>query len=267
MKYLAFLAFLLLPGPAAACPGLEPCEIPSGSYQAEEPSTWDGKSKLPVVIYFHGYKQSGEVVRNSKWIANPILKAGALLIAPNGLNRTWAHQGAPSTRRDESKYFDDLLADIKSRWPIDNDRIWVTGFSQGGSMAWHIACFRGDKVSAFFPAAGAFWRPHPAECTSGPVNLAHAHGTKDTVVPMKGRAIGGGQWHQGDVEEGIAMWRDENQCIGAPARETWGAVQCRVWTGCGSGKALRLCLHNGGHKVPNGWLSAAMKWADKLARD
>ena len=114
-------------------------------------------------------------------------------------------------------------------------------------------------------ASEPLWRPHPEHCPGGPVNLLHTHGTADTVVPMAGRPIRT-TFHQGDVREGMALWRDQDACGGAPVRAaSAGDLDCEAWTGCGSGRALELCLHPGGHKIPQGWAGMAFEWAEAVS--
>ena len=72
---------------------------------------------------------------------------------------------------------------------------------------------------------------------------------------MVGRPIGS-DYHQGDVEEGIALWVGENGCT-----EEVVGLTCRVWESCEGGHSVRLCLHGGGHVVPQGWLDLAIGWA------
>jgi polyhydroxybutyrate depolymerase len=263
------LAPLLVGAPAladdAAAP--TPIEVAGGSYHVSAPPGWDGKSPIPVVIFFHGYGQSGEVVIKNRRLTEPFGKAGVLLVAPTGLGKSWGHVGSPRRMRDENAFIDAMLADVTARFAVDPDRIWASGFSQGGSMAWDAACYRGDRFDAIFPIAGAFWRPHPEACSSGPVNLFHTHGTGDKVVPMTGRPIAGA-FHQGDVMDGIALWKDANRCPAEPERvETMGDLRCEIWSDCESARALKLCLHPGGHIVPEGWIEMAVAWANRVSGD
>ncbi|MEO1018558.1 MAG: hypothetical protein AAFY56_12830, partial [Pseudomonadota bacterium] len=39
---------------------------------------------------------------------------------------------------------------------------------------------------------------------------------------------------------------------------------CKAWTECDSGRALELCLHEGGHGVPQGWSDKALLWFEGL---
>lgn len=253
-----------LAGAAAPCSPESPCEVADGSYLAAAPPNWDGERPLPAVVFFHGWQASAGQVLNNAALIGRLHEAGQLVILPDGRNKTWAHVGSPSQRRDEIPFIASVLEDAKARFPIDPDRLWVSGFSQGSSMAWDVACYLGGSFTAFAPVAGAFWEPLPEACPGGPVDLRHIHGTADQVVPMAGRPIAG-IYRQGDVHEGMAVLRATDQCPSAPSAvvEDEG-LTCEVWRDCESGKELQLCLHGGGHEMPEGWLDGTLGWLESL---
>ncbi|UUX50323.1 hypothetical protein NUH88_01235 [Nisaea acidiphila] len=256
------IAFCLAaaPGGAEACGVETPCEIPAGSYYVKPPSGWDGQSPLPAVLYFHGYKQSGRTVLRMKALMRAADEAGILVVAPNGIEGQWGVRGAPSVLRDDIAFTRAVRVDVTSKWPIDRSRLWVSGFSLGGSMAWNVACLSGDDFSGFLPVSGAFWRPHPQNCPSGPINMLHVHGRGDKVVPIEGRAIGS-RWRQGNVLEGFDFWRSHDRCEADELQSTGDkGLHCREWRGCSGGKRLALCLYDGGHSAPKDWYPRAFKW-------
>jgi polyhydroxybutyrate depolymerase len=243
------------------CPAdLSGChEVEGGRYLVLEPAGWDGQSDLPMLLYFHPYNGSDDSARSRGWLKDELDARGILGVFPNGIRGTWAHVGSPSSARDELAFLDAVLADVEARWPVAG-RL-ASGFSQGGSMAWDAACYRGDRFDAFLPIAGSFWEPLPETCPAGPVNLRHTHGLSDGTVPMEGRPIG--QMQQGDVLEGMAIWRAVDGCAEEPDRtETVGVSTCQIWSSCGSAHELSLCLHDGAHEIPTGWVSESLDWAN-----
>jgi len=245
---------------AAECGPEAPCEIGNGSYHARPPSGWDRVSPLPVVIYFHGYKQSGRTVLGMKALMRAADENGILVVAPNGADGRWSVRGAPSDLRDDIAFARDLVRDISRRWPVDPARLWVSGFSLGGSMAWDVACLSGDLFAGFLPVSGAFWSPHPTDCPSGPVTMLHVHGRGDRVVPLEGRTIRD-RWRQGNVLEGFEFWRAHDKCAPDEIEHTGdGGLVCREWPRCSGGKRLALCLYDGGHAAPKDWYSKAFRW-------
>lgn len=252
------------------------CEVNSGAYLLGYPKDWDGETPLPALLFFHGWGATPEMAIEAEHAGRSAVARGYLFIAPEGLvppgrkNRSWAHQGSPSAVRDETAFIREVMADVDERLPLQRERVLVSGFSQGGSMVWHLACFAGGDFRAFAPISGAFWRPHPESCSGEAVDLLHVHGFVDQVVPLEGRPIGE-RWHQGDVFEAMEQLRAVNRCGAMPdsfeieqATGTPEAIRCRQWTSCASKRELQLCLHDGGHLVPDGWLDRSIDWFEGL---
>lgn len=236
------------------------CAVESGSYFAKAPEDWEGTTPLPTIVYFHGYGQSGRSVLRNSALMRAAEAAGFLVVAPNGLRRSWSVEGVTSNRRDEIAFVAEVTDAVAARWPVDRSRLWAAGFSLGGSLAWEIACRDGHEFAGFLPVSGAFWRPVPAACPSGPVSMLHVHGRGDRIVPVDGRPGSGGK-RRGDVLEGMAFWRGHNQCSGPELQSTGDdGLLCREWQGCSGGERLALCLYDGGHSAPKGWYPRAFRW-------
>ena len=255
----------LLHGTAAvACPGQGFCEVMGGRYLALPPLGWDGRQPLPATIFFHGWQSDADAFAWDPAFTAAFGRQGVMLILPDGIDKTWAHQGSPSQARDEIAFMDAVRADMLVRWPIEPSEILVSGFSQGGSMVWDLACQRGSDYGAFVAVSGAFWEPLPERCVGGPVNLLHIHGTTDRTVPMAGRPIGD-RWHQGDVMQGLDVLRELDRCPTQPNQKSeLAGMACQTWGNCASGRELQLCEHGGGHFMPEGWVALAHAWARGL---
>jgi len=235
-------------------------EVESGRYLSVEPEEADGP--LPGMIYFHGYSTSASAQTRKDWVEGVMQPRGWLSIFPDGMKNTWSHENAPSGNREEMSFIDEVMADVSERWDVE--AFYGSGFSQGASMAWYTACDRGDKFTAFFPASGSFWDPLPESCSAA-IHLRHSHGTADTTFPIEdGRAIGLNS-HQGDTNDGMALWRAQNGCAETPDREeVQGSFTCSLWDTCSSGKQLQYCLHDGKHSAPDDWMSLNLDWVESL---
>ena len=73
----------------AECELAVPCPAGDRSFHARLPDNWDGKSPLPVLLHFHGWGRQGPLIMKHGRIAGATRKLGVLLLAPNGLGRTW----------------------------------------------------------------------------------------------------------------------------------------------------------------------------------
>jgi polyhydroxybutyrate depolymerase len=249
--------------PARGEPGLY--ELANGTYRVAAPPGWDGKSRLALLLYLHGYSQSSADVMGDAELVAAVVGAGVLLVVPDGLDRTWSHVGSPSQGRDDLAFLHAVVADAGRRWPVDAARIVAAGFSQGASMVWDLACHAADGFAAFLPVSGDFWLPYPARCESGPVNLRHIHGMNDHTFPMEGRTIRGGQFTQGDISKSLAILRQTDRCGEEADRiEEQGDLKCWIWSSCASGRRLELCLHGDGHLMNPQFLRDGMGWAFRL---
>lgn len=258
IRFMLAALLALVPGlAAAATPKI--VEIAGGTYQVSVPEAWDGATALPMAFYLHGYRGSAAAVMANTGLRARFDEAGILLVVPDGAGNSWSHQGSPSRNRDDVAFLEAVREDVAARYPVEPRLSWATGFSQGSSMVWDLACSRPESFAAFVGFSGAFWDPAPERCVA-PVNLLHVHGFSDPVVPLEGRAIRE-TFHQGDVFAGLAKLRELDGCRTNPTDfSTVGDLQCRSWNQCTSGKGLEFCMHPGGHMLPEGWFDLAWGW-------
>lgn len=231
--------------PAHACGEGGQCQLDKRSYAAKLPPGWDGRSPLPVLLHFHGWGRQGTGVTRNKRIADAAAAAGALLIAPDGLRKSWAFW---SDDRRDIDFTESVLADVARRWPIDRERIIVSGFSYGSAMAWFLACDQGDRYRAVLGIAGTLPRLEGRDCATGPITIRNVHGEKDTVMRLHGG------------EDALAFWNALAQC-GERVTTKNGRYRHHAWQGCESS----LEVHDGGHWIPKGWLHTQL--IDLLAGD
>ena len=241
------------------------CIVAGGYYLAALPDSWDGRSPLPLVVYFHGWNGSPEGTFRNRAMVNGVTRRGAIFVAPYAQTGYWRQIGAGRAEggRDERAYVNAVVADIRKRWPIDDSRTMASGFSRGASMVWNVACYAGDLFRAYVPIAGGFWNSNPDACPAGPVNMRHIHGLSDTVVAFDEVGI----YNSMPITEGMGFLRSLNKCRRKPDRETaHKRYSCRIWSSCGTRKQLELCLHPKGHSIPAEWVAEGYDWMLQLPR-
>lgn len=248
---------------ADACPAADGCTVASGRYRIVLPPH-SRAAPLGAIMYFHGYQGSAEKVIADPGLAAVARRLGVALIAPDGAERTWSYPGSPARHRDEFAFVGQVLDDAVPRFGIDPRRILASGFSQGGSMVWYLACRMPTRFAAFAPIAGAFWEPLPERCEGPRPPLIHVHGVSDATVPLAGRVLRSGA-RQGDVFKSLAILAP-GVCTAAwvqaaPAAIATGELACRLATGCDGPARLELCLHAGGHAPDPAWVERAWQLA------
>jgi poly(3-hydroxybutyrate) depolymerase len=167
----------------------------------------------------------------------------AIVVAPQGEPRTfeqfgdrarpgWQVMKGELGDRDLA-FFDAMVADLESRGCLDRDRVYSTGFSNGGFFTNVLGCNRGDVLAAIAPAGGG--GPFERECKQGALPVLVTHGREDQVVEY---AMGEGSFQ---------YWTAHNGCS-ADARAPANA--CADAPGCPEGAAVRMCSLAIGHEWP-----------------
>lgn len=244
--------------PAAACGADSDCIYADGqTYRIQMPADHDGQTKVGAIVFMHGYQGSAAQTMANKDLVKAASDLGVALIAPKSSGeRDWDIPGSPSEEKSaELDYFDQMLADVTTKFSIDDTKLMASGFSAGGMMTWHLACYRGDKFAGFAPISGTYWAPEPETCPTGPQNVFHYHGMKDRVVPMTGRRIG--SWRQGDVFKAMKFFGRQGD---------YGESEALIEPDlrCGTrknpeGNVMEICLHPGGHALEPAFVTRAWK--------
>ncbi|MEX0311637.1 MAG: PHB depolymerase family esterase [Tateyamaria sp.] len=219
----------------------------------------------PALVFFHGHNATGQMIFRGG-LKSDFADAGFVVIAPNGTpipgrqTRRWA--GRDGSERDDVAFVLDVIRDAGSKADFDPNRVYVAGFSAGGSMAWLMACKAAEKFAAFVSISGALREPNDtANCPNVPVRIMQIHGFADNQVPFEGRAIR--DWHQGSLWDSLSLARAANQCRTHPDDINMGdRFRCRTWESSCADGAIRFCEHDGGHGLPRGWTTLAREWFD-----
>jgi len=236
--------------PTFACGNGESCSIGKRSYQAKAPNDWDGKAPLPVLLHFHGWGRTGTNVINNQRVAGATEENGVLLLAPDGLGKSWSFWNENPRDID---FAEAVLSDAAKRWPIDQSRVYISGFSYGSAMAWALACDSGDQYAGFLGIAGTLSSINRRECATGPFTLRQVHGKEDDVMrPPWGSNLG--TWQKA---LSLSNCRDKDVSkAGRYVRESWAI--------CEDNQSMTLDIHRGGHFIPKGWIGAQLR--ELLAR-
>lgn len=213
-----------------------------------------------LLLALHGFTQNGQtMMQYSAW--NTLAESQQFIVTyPSGLNTSWnAGQSGGGSGADDVGFLLALADTLHAWYGTDNNRIYAAGFSNGGFMAFRLACEVPNRIAAIATVAGNMATALQASCQpSRPVPVLHIHGTSDFIVPYNGSS--------GflSVEAGLQLWRNINQCptepeiVNLPDLVPEGStVQQISWFPCASDTELRhLKVNNGGHTWPgyNGFM-------------
>ncbi|MDG4861774.1 PHB depolymerase family esterase, partial [Streptomyces sp. T-3] len=164
------------------------------SYLLHRPAARATKTRKPLVIAFHGRGETATSMRDRTRLNGATAARGMLIAYPEGLHKGWGAGTARTEQRpdpDADIGFTEALAGRMVRTEgADPRRIYVVGFSNGGSMALRIAAERPRLVAAAGAVAAQLPTGNAEVKPTGAVPMILIHGADDTVRPLAGRPAG-----------------------------------------------------------------------------
>jgi polyhydroxybutyrate depolymerase len=146
---------------------------------------------VPLVFAFHGH--GGTMQAAAQGMHLQTFWPGAVIVYPQGLKTPsqvdqqgnypgWqVRAGQPGLNDRDLKFFDAMLATMRQKFPVDNTRIYATGFSNGAIFSYLLWAERGKVLAAFGICAGVL---DPAEHFTLPRAVVVIGGTNDNVLPF-----------------------------------------------------------------------------------
>jgi poly(3-hydroxybutyrate) depolymerase len=151
------------------------------------PKSYSSSKQYPVIFQFHPWGGSADMALTEYGLSAGI--PDAIYITPQGLDvgsngAGWANSGG-----EDIAFTKAMLADVQSKYCVDNARIFSVGFSYGGMMSFAIGCEMSDVFRAIAPMSGSLYSDTNCKGTGPHIAMWGSHGTSDNVVPIAdGRA-------------------------------------------------------------------------------
>lgn len=111
----------------------------------------------------------------------------------------------------DSLFLRNVIETVVEQFNVDPERIYVAGQSNGGWMAYRMACDHSDLIAGIMPVCGAPYSGDLKErCPQAkPVHVLHVHGELDYLVDFAGNALE----KIDSAAENVKRWaRDINNC-------------------------------------------------------
>ncbi len=154
----------------------------SGGYIRQLPSSYTGRTPMPVVVDLHGYAVSAADMLNVTQLGTLGNRDGFIVITPQVARHVPYWQTGYKSK--DLAFLRGVLTNVASSLCVDQNRVFVTGYSNGAIMASVLACVDAAQVAAIAPVAGI---ANPAHCNpSRPVPVVAFHGTSDPLVSYTG---------------------------------------------------------------------------------
>ena len=215
------------------------------------------KDLYPLVIALHGGTGSPLNIEEQSLLSLTADQEGFYVCYPEGKHRTWNAGGccgkAVKNDVDDVNFISELIDHLITNYPIDPERVYVTGMSNGGFMSYRLACALSDKIAAIAPVAATmnFEPCNPGEA----VPIIHFHSYLDSNVPYLG-GVGDGisDHYNPPLLDVLNDWSLYNGCINTTSsKESFSNYDHFSWTSCDSTQSIELYLtQDGGHSWPYG---------------
>lgn len=194
---------------------------------------------LPAVLNFHGGGAHARAQKQYSRMDETADREGFIAVYPNGTGGiggrllTWNAGAccgwAAASRVDDVGFAVALLDDLAGRVPLDQERIYATGLSNGSMMAYRLAAEAAHRIAAVAGVAGAMTLARFAPALAVPV--MHIHSVDDQralydgglgpALPFTDTRV----FHQ-PVDVMLEKWIAHNGCPAQP--QVMGPVSGRM---------------------------------------
>ncbi|MBT8350094.1 MAG: hypothetical protein KJO26_02500 [Deltaproteobacteria bacterium] len=252
------------------------------SYRLHVPARWEPSKTLPLVIVVHGAFETARSMEKQTGFSDLADNENFFVLYPNGIgifgwlqhwNAGHCCGKAASDEVDDVAFIEMAIEDTCRIANIDERRIYMVGFSNGGMLTHRFGSEKSNRLTAIAPMAASIGGRSGPETTLWQIKSAESplpvilfHGLKDKAVPYAGGfandEVGGREYLS--VAESTDFWLRQNDCS-PQAEETslyHGIVNRKTWRGCRNNVQVQLhTLSDWGHIWPGPYFT------DSLAPD
>jgi polyhydroxybutyrate depolymerase len=163
------------------------------SYIVHVPPQASSANALPVILNFHGGGSNAWQEERYSAMDVAAQRYGFIAVYPNGTGPrprvlTWNAGGccawAVRNKIDDVGFTMALLDDLATRAHVDRTRVYATGISNGGMMAYRLGVEATDRIAAIAPIEGAL--VVEVSALRRPMPLIVFHSVDDPWVPYGG---------------------------------------------------------------------------------
>jgi polyhydroxybutyrate depolymerase len=210
---------------------------------------------VPLLVVLHGAGLSGRGAAAYTGMTELAKTNGFLVAYPDGTlaadipgELSWnAGECCGAPARDgvnDVAFIAALIDDLGKTYPIDQERVYLAGFSNGGMLSYQLACNSSVPIAGIAVVGAAFNAVRCSSTTSMPVLIIH--GKLDTTVPFDGGETSErvakrfGTFTNASVDDAVRYWTERNACSGQPDLTDDGIAEESRWVTCAEGSALTV---------------------------
>lgn len=227
------------------------------------PDYYDEPGRFPLVIGLHGAGGSGSQFELDYRFTQKANSAKFIAVYPDGVrsdgvlklrfwNAGYCCNYASDHNINDVKFISALIDRLVADYKADPKKVYAAGMSNGGMMAYRLACEIPDKIAAIATVSCSMVQTQACNPARA-VPILHIHSELDTRIPYLG-GIGIGGYYYPPVDSVLNVWSAKNSCTTVPKTIT-DNEQYRLteWPDCGNSTVIQYYLtKDGGHAWPGG---------------
>ena len=222
------------------------------------PDSVNKDTLVPLVVDIHGYTQDMDKHNNMTGFDEIAIEEGFIVVYPDGYENSWnagdiccgvAHEEGI----DDLSFLLGLVQNLIETQPVDKDRIYVSGGSNGCGMTQMLAV----EASELFAAAGcmSFYLIAPPSSNYTPIPFMEIHGLLDDLIVYGNAGLltifgQDTEWTEEGAIQNLEDWKNLNNCEGTTPEIiiTEDDYDIRGYSNCDNGAEVRLMtLNYAGH--------------------
>jgi len=219
---------------------------------------------VPLVLGLHGGGGSAEQFAENSDL-DALAEANGFIVAyPEGIPgpvlehlHTWnaGYCCGPAQRDgvDDVAFIAALLDTLEADLPVDVGAVYAIGHSNGGMMAYRLACELADRIVAIGVVGASLGIEDCAP--SRPVSVMHVHGSADRNHPIDGgpgqNSLVGVDFHP--AVDGVRTLARADGCPATPRFDIDGDLTVETFAPCDEGAEVRfVAIAGASHAWPGG---------------
>lgn len=249
----------------------------SRKYILHIPSSYNGTSEFPLVVFLHGGGGSAASAVNFTNFNQVSKSENFLMVYPQAFfeaspnSFVWADgRGlAPDNQGiDDVGFIDQLVMSLKQEYKINAKRVYLCGFSNGSFLTQRVAFEKNGQFAAFGTIGGTMMKNlYDTGNPQRAIPQVFIFGTTDPLVPYNGGiVVGSNTLPIVGIEQAVSYWVTKNNCqttlptVNLPNINTTdnSTVTVYEYTNgvCNNSKVKFYKINGGGHtwagvKLPN----------------
>jgi polyhydroxybutyrate depolymerase len=220
------------------------------------PESNDDSTAVPLMVNFHGFGGTIGDYMETADMRSLADEHNFILVYPQGtMLEGYSHWNSGLPGGDNKSTADDfgfilaLIGHISASYSIDADRIYASGYSNGGFMSYSFACYHSDRFAAIAPVSSTMLNGFDGDCApQRPMPIISLNGTSDDTIPYDGGTVG----YQ-SIPDVLNYWVEANNISEDPITSSFDdngtTIEHFLYEGGDDGVAVSHYKVNGGYHV------------------